>query len=156
MGSQRVGHNWATFTFTLIFYHGGSESEVAQSCPTPRDPMDCSLPGSSVHGIFQARVLEWRRRNNDLGIWGFWKTHFYFSHVLLASRIHDSFSSYVIAPIPEPCGMPGWTGSVVCFSSARLEFCFPVSAGFPLCLTFLKMLLLVWQLLFFLFLYFFL
>jgi len=38
-----------------------SESEVAQSCltPTPSDPMDCSLPGSSVHGIFQARVLEW-------------------------------------------------------------------------------------------------
>ena len=36
-----------------------SESEVAQSCPTSSDPMDCSLPGSSVHGIFQARVLEW-------------------------------------------------------------------------------------------------
>ena len=36
-----------------------SESEVAQSCPTLRDPMNCSLPGSSVHGIFQARVLEW-------------------------------------------------------------------------------------------------
>ena len=36
-----------------------SQSEVAQSCPTLRDPMDCSLPGSSVHGIFQARVLEW-------------------------------------------------------------------------------------------------
>ena len=36
-----------------------SESEVAQSCLTLRDPMDCSLPGSSVHGIFQARVLEW-------------------------------------------------------------------------------------------------
>ena len=36
-----------------------SEREVAQSCPTLRDPMDCSLPGSSVHGIFQARVLEW-------------------------------------------------------------------------------------------------
>ena len=35
-----------------------SESEVAQSCLTPRDPMDCSLPGSSIHGIFQARVLE--------------------------------------------------------------------------------------------------
>ena len=35
-----------------------SESEVAQSCPTLRDPMNCSLPGSSVHGIFQARVLE--------------------------------------------------------------------------------------------------
>ena len=36
-----------------------SESEVAQSCPTLSDPMDCSLPGSSVPGIFQARVLEW-------------------------------------------------------------------------------------------------
>ena len=36
-----------------------SESEVAQSCPTPSDPMDWSLPGSSVHGIFQVRVLEW-------------------------------------------------------------------------------------------------
>ena len=36
-----------------------SESEVAQSCPTFSDPMDCSPPGSSVHGISQARVLEW-------------------------------------------------------------------------------------------------
>ena len=36
-----------------------SESEVAQSCPTLCDPMDCSPPGSSVHGIFQVRILEW-------------------------------------------------------------------------------------------------
>ena len=36
-----------------------SESEVAQSCPTLSDLMDCSLPGSSIHGIFQARALEW-------------------------------------------------------------------------------------------------
>ena len=36
-----------------------SESEVAQSCPTFSDPTDCSPPGISVHGIFQARVLEW-------------------------------------------------------------------------------------------------
>ena len=36
-----------------------SESEVTQLCPTLSDPMDCSLPGSSAHGIFQARVLEW-------------------------------------------------------------------------------------------------
>ena len=36
-----------------------SESEVTQWCPTLRDPMDCSPPGSSAHGIFQARVLEW-------------------------------------------------------------------------------------------------
>ena len=36
-----------------------SESEVAQLCPTLSNPMDCSLPDSSIHGIFQARVLEW-------------------------------------------------------------------------------------------------
>ena len=36
-----------------------SESEIAQSCPTLSDPRDCSLPGFSIHGIFQARVLEW-------------------------------------------------------------------------------------------------
>ena len=36
-----------------------SESEVAQLCPTLSNPMDCSLPGSSIQGIFQARILEW-------------------------------------------------------------------------------------------------
>ena len=45
--------------FLLLCMKVKSESEVAQSCPTLRDPMDCSLPGSSIHGIFQARVLEW-------------------------------------------------------------------------------------------------
>ena len=40
----------------MIIYSG---SEVTQSCPTLSDPVDCSLPGSSVHGIFQAVVLEW-------------------------------------------------------------------------------------------------
>ena len=44
------------------------ESEVAQLCPTPIDPMDCSPPGSSVHGIFQARVLEWVAKMNRLPI----------------------------------------------------------------------------------------
>ena len=45
--------------FLLQCIKGKSESEVAQSCPTLCDPMDCSLPGFSVHGIFQARILEW-------------------------------------------------------------------------------------------------
>ena len=45
--------------FLLQCTKGKSESEVAQSCPTLRDPMDYSLPGSSVRGIFQARILEW-------------------------------------------------------------------------------------------------
>ena len=47
-----------------------SESEVAQLCPTLSDPMDCSLPGSSVHGIFQGRVLEWGAiAFSELGDW---------------------------------------------------------------------------------------
>ena len=45
--------------FFLQYIKVKSETEVAQSCPTLRDPMDCSPPGSSAHGIFQARVLEW-------------------------------------------------------------------------------------------------
>ena len=45
--------------FFLQWMKMKSESEVAQLCPTLRDPMDCSLPGSSIHEIFLARVLEW-------------------------------------------------------------------------------------------------
>ena len=45
--------------FLLQCMKGKSESEVAQSCPTLHNPMDCSLPSSSAHGILQARVLEW-------------------------------------------------------------------------------------------------
>ena len=45
--------------FLLQYMKVKSESEVAQSCLTLSDPMNCSLPGSSAHGIFQARVLEW-------------------------------------------------------------------------------------------------
>ena len=45
--------------FLLQCMKGKSESEVVQVCPTLHDPMVCSLPGSSIHGIFQARVLEW-------------------------------------------------------------------------------------------------
>ena len=64
-----------------------SESEVAQSCLTPSDPMDCGPPGSSVHGIFQTRVLEWgaiafsswmpiELRNSHLEGWnGWWLWH---------------------------------------------------------------------------------
>ena len=44
---------------SLAEFNLKSESEVAQLCPTLCDPMDCSLPGSSLHGVLQARVLEW-------------------------------------------------------------------------------------------------
>ena len=63
----RLPHPWDSpgkntgvgYHFLLQCMKVKSESEVAQSCPTLSDPMDCSPPGSSVHGIFQARVLEW-------------------------------------------------------------------------------------------------
>ena len=58
MGFSRQ-ENWSRLPFLLQCRKVKSESEVAQSCPTLSDPMDCSLPGSSIHGIFQARVLEW-------------------------------------------------------------------------------------------------
>ena len=77
VGSQRVGHDCATeltdyieslyvhifffFTFLTVVDNLKSESEieVAQSCPTLCDPVNCRLPGFSIHGILQAKVLEW-------------------------------------------------------------------------------------------------
>ena len=56
MGFFRQEH-WSGLPFPSPMHE--SESEVAQSCPTLSDPMDCSPPSSSVHGIFQARGLEW-------------------------------------------------------------------------------------------------
>ena len=50
---------WSGLPFPSPMHERKSESEVTQSCLTLNDPMDCSLPGSSVHGSFQARVLEW-------------------------------------------------------------------------------------------------
>ena len=61
-GMKMAGRNINNLRYaddTTLMAESESESEVAQSCLTLCDPMDCSLPGSSVHGIFQARVLEW-------------------------------------------------------------------------------------------------
>ena len=58
LGFSRQEH-WSGLPFPSPMHKVKSESEVVQSCPALRNPMDCSLPGSSVHGIFQARVLEW-------------------------------------------------------------------------------------------------
>ena len=58
LGFSRQEH-WSGLPFPLQCMKMKSESKVAQSCLTLSDPMDRSLPGSSVHGIFQARVLEW-------------------------------------------------------------------------------------------------
>ena len=56
LGSSRQEY-WSGLPFPSPMHE--SESEFAQLGPTPSDPMDCRLPGSSIHGIFQARVLEW-------------------------------------------------------------------------------------------------
>ena len=66
MRSQIVGYDWVTElmargkVFPVVMYRcAAAAAKSLQSCLTLRNPMDCSLPGSSVHGIFQARVLEW-------------------------------------------------------------------------------------------------
>ena len=59
LGSPSLGFSRQEHWSGLPFPSPTRESEFAQSCPTPSDAMDCSLPGSSVHGIFQAGVLEW-------------------------------------------------------------------------------------------------
>ena len=58
LGFSRQEH-WSGLTFPSPMMKVKSENEVAESYPTLCDPMDCSLPGSSIHGIFQARGLEW-------------------------------------------------------------------------------------------------
>ena len=58
LGFSRQEH-WSGLPFPSPMHESEYESEVAQSYPTLCDPTDCSPPGSSVHGIFQARVLEW-------------------------------------------------------------------------------------------------
>ena len=58
LGFSRQEH-WSGLPFPSPMHESESESEIAQLCPTLSDPMDCSPQGSSVHGIFQARVLEW-------------------------------------------------------------------------------------------------
>ena len=58
MGSQRVGHDWVTNTTLLASVHSSAAAKLLQSCPTLCDPMDCSPPVSSLHGILQARILD--------------------------------------------------------------------------------------------------
>ena len=58
LGFSRQEH-WRGLPFPSPTHESENESEVAQACLTLSDPMHCSLPGSSIHGIFQARVLEW-------------------------------------------------------------------------------------------------
>ena len=87
-----------------------SESEVVQSCLTLSDPMDCSLPGSSIHGIFQARVLEW------VAI-AFSTIYIQFSSVQVSrSVVSDSVQPHGWQPtrLPHPWDSPGKNTGVGC------------------------------------------
>ena len=80
------------------------ESEVAQPCPTLSDPMDCSLPGSSIHVIFQARVLEW-------GAIAFSETcvsilYWCFSFWLTSLSVMLSIFIHIVAYVGEGNGIP--------------------------------------------------
>ena len=59
MGLQNVGHSWAGTQSKKTLFFRKVKVLVAQLCPTLCDSMNCSPPGSTVHGIFQARILEW-------------------------------------------------------------------------------------------------
>ena len=58
VGSHRVGHDWSDLAMMLRRKRESVDAELIQSCLTLCDPVDCNLSGSSVHGIFQARILE--------------------------------------------------------------------------------------------------
>ena len=75
-----------------------TESEVAQSCPTLSDPMDCSLPGSSIHGIFQARILQW----GTIAFSGTFLSSVQFSR----SVVSDSLRTHESQNARPPCSSP--------------------------------------------------
>ena len=72
-----------------------SESEVAQLCPTLSNLMDCCLPGSSIHGVFQARVLEW-------GAIAFSKRRYY---KVLKNKFCESVGHSVVSNALQPHGL---------------------------------------------------
>ena len=101
MQPTRLPHPWDSLDkntgmgchFLLQCMEVKSQSEVAQSCPTLSDPMDCSLPGSSVRGIFQARVLEW----GAIALPGDFTSFLYLNHcknlpLFLVLRFHLTFT----------------------------------------------------------------
>ena len=75
-----------------------SESEVTQSCPILSDPMDCMPPGSSIHGIFQARVLEWAAIAFSIVTF----SSVQFSHSVVSNSLRPHESQHARPPCPSP------------------------------------------------------
>ena len=111
-----------------------SRSEVAQSCPTLCDPMDCSLPGSSIHGILQARILEWVAISFSRGSS---QPRDQTRVSLIAGRRFNLWATRE-APSPEVCSnscpLVQWCYLTISSSAALFSFClqsFPTSGSFP-------------------------
>ena len=82
------------------------ESEVAQSCPTLSDPMDCSPPGSSILGIFQAGVLEWGAIAFSVSKFSFSQSHYIRSDQISRSVVSDSLRPHELQHSRPPCPSP--------------------------------------------------
>ena len=94
LGFYRQEH-WSGLLFLFHCMKVKSESEVAQLCPTLIDPTDCSLPGSSIHGTFQARVLEWGAITFSVIRYRVANIFSHFYHWYYANLIvHNVFSSF--------------------------------------------------------------
>ena len=95
MGSHRVGHDWSDLAAAAVL----EGSEVTQLCPTFCDPMDCSLPDSSIHGVFQASILEWVAiSSSKASSWPVYQSCFsWFSFIVLRLQLFRSFG--FISPI---------------------------------------------------------
>ena len=102
----------------MLFPSPMHESEVAQSCLTLRDPMDCSLPGSSVHGIFQATGLEWDASAFSflhLGLINISHTLIYlivFYTYLANPQVHSGKESACQCRRYKRCGFDPWVGKI--------------------------------------------
>ena len=110
LGFSRQEH-WTGMPFPSPMHE--SESEVAQSCPTLHNPMDCSPPGSSIHGIFQARILEW----GAIAFSEFFASYVKFYILVVISCLVTMFESFVTPW--TACSPPA--SSVHGISQARIQ-----------------------------------
>ena len=105
-----------------------SQSEVAQSCPTLRDPMDCSPPGSSIHGIFQARVLKW----GAIAFSGkpLWRTIFQGGEKSAAVKITTLWFIYLVnSSCDHICWKQDWSANTKCSMPASVHQAAVVMVG---------------------------
>ena len=126
------------YFLTLQDVWKGRESEVTQLCPTLGDLMDCCLPGSSVHGIFQAKVLEWVAISFSKGVWGHYCCLVTKSCPLFAT--HGLQQARLPCPSPSPevcsnsCPLSWWCHPTISFSVTLFFSCpqsFKASGSFP-------------------------